>query len=144
MRSGGDAGARGRLAEWLAAGFVLLTVGYPLAVLALQAVFPEALAGSLEGAGKAFAELWRTPGVGEMLGNSLRWGAATTLGAWLLGVPAGWALGRFDFPGRRLARLSLLAPVMLPPFLLALAYILLLQPGGLWEQAAGVDRKSVV
>ena len=138
MKARGDGGSRGGPAAWLAMGFVSLTVGYPLAVLALQAVFPEGLAGSSEGGGEAFAELWRTPGVGEMLGNSLRWGAATTVGAWLLGVPAGWALGRFDFPGKRLARLSLLAPVMLPPFLLALAYILLLQPGGLWEQAAGV------
>lgn len=125
-------------AAWVACAFVVLTVAYPLAVLAVQAVFPEALAGGLEDAGRGFVELVRTPGLGEMLGNSLRWGAATTAGAWLLGVPAGWALARFDFPRKRIARLSLLAPVMLPPFLLALAYILLLQPGGLWEQAAGV------
>lgn len=123
---------------WGACAFVVITVGYPLAVLAVQAVFPEALAGSLAETGRGFAELVRTPGLGEMLGNSLCWGGATTAGAWLLGGPAGWVLARFDFPGKRVARLSLLAPVMLPPFLLALAYILLLQPGGLWEQAAGV------
>lgn len=123
---------------WLAAGAVLVTAGYPLIVLAAQSIWPEALAGDFDGAGSAFAEMARTPGVAEMLLNSLRWGAATTLGAWLLGVPSGWALARFDFAGKRLARLSLLAPAMLPPFLLALAFILLLQPGGLWEQAAGV------
>lgn len=138
MKARGETEGRAAWAAWVATGFVVLTVGYPLAVLAVQAMFPEALAGSLSGAGSAFVELTRTPGLGEMLGNSLRWGAATTAGAWLLGVPAGWALARFDFPGKRLARVSLLVPVMLPPFLLALAYILLLQPGGLWEQAAGV------
>jgi iron(III) transport system permease protein len=138
MKARGEANGGAAWAAWIAAAFVLLTAGYPLAVLALQAVFPEALAGSLAGAGDAFVELMRTPGLMEMLGNSLRWGAATTLGAWLLGVPAGWALARFEFKGKRLARLSLLVPVMLPPFLLALAYILLLQPGGLWEQSAGV------
>ena len=138
MKARGETRSGAAWAAWLAAGFVVLTVGYPLAVLAVQAVFPEALAGSLAGAGSALGELVRTPGLGEMLGNSLRWGAATTVGAWVLGVPAGWALARFDFPGKRLARLSLLVPVMLPPFLLALAYILLLQPGGLWEQAVGV------
>jgi len=138
MKAGNTTKGGTSWAAWIACAFVLLTVGYPLAVLAVQAVFPEALAGSLAEAGRGFVELVRTPGLGEMLGNSLRWGAATTLGAWLLGAPAGWALARFEFPGKRLARLSLLAPVMLPPFLLALAYILLLQPGGLWEQAIGV------
>ncbi|MFA6288849.1 MAG: ABC transporter permease subunit [Opitutaceae bacterium] len=138
MKAGRKAKGGVAWAAWGACAFVLLTVGYPLAVLAVQAVFPEALAGSLAEAGKGFVELVRTPGLGGMLGNSLCWGAATTAGAWLLGGPAGWALARFDFPGKRLARLSLLAPVMMPPFLLALAYILLLQPGGLWEQAAGV------
>lgn len=124
-------------AGWAAAAFVALTAAYPLAVLAVQAVFPEALGGSLEGAGSAFVELVHTPGLAEMLGNSLRWAAATTVGAWLLGVPAGCALARFEFRGKRVARLSLLAPVMLPPFLLALTYILLFQPGGLWDQGAG-------
>ena len=138
MKARGETRSGPAWALWTAAGFVLITAGYPLAILAVQAVFPEALAGSLADAGAAFSELGRTPGLAGMLGNSLRWGAATTVGAWLLGVPAGWALARFDFPGKRLARLSLLAPVMLPPFLLALAYILLFQPGGLWEQALGV------
>ncbi|EIP96930.1 ABC-type Fe3+ transport system, permease component [Opitutaceae bacterium TAV1] len=123
---------------WLAAGFVLVTVGYPLAILAVQSVFPEALAGKFDGAFSAFAAMAHTPGLGEMLGNSLLWGLATTAGAWLLGLPAGVMLARIRFPGKRLARIVLLLPVMTPPYLLALAWILLMQPGGFWDNAGGV------
>lgn len=122
---------------WLATGFVAVTVAYPLAILLVQTVFPEVLAGSFTNAGKAFAELTRTPGIGEMLLNSLRWGTATTCGAWLFGIPCGILLARAEFRGKRLLRVGLLLPLMTPPYLLALAYILLMQPGGLADQWTG-------
>ncbi len=138
MRTRGEPLNQATGAAGIAVAFVAVTVAYPLLVLSLQALFPQALSGHFSDLGAGFRAMAKKPGLGPMLLLSLAWGAATTGGAWIIGVPAGWALARFDFPGRRLARLSLLAPVMLPPFLLALAYILVWQRGGLAEQMFGV------
>ena len=46
-------------------------------------------------------------------------------GALLLGLPAAYALARYDFPGRRLIEAALLMPLVLPALVLSIALTLL-------------------
>lgn len=117
--------------------FVCCTVGYPLAVLFMQSLWPEALAGSAAGFLSAYAEIFRTPGLGTMLLNSVLWGVTVTIGSWLIGVPSGWLLARSDVPGKNWLRLTLLIPAMSPAYIAALAYIMIIQPGGFGDMAGG-------
>ena len=110
-----------------------ITVGYPLLMLFLQSVFPNLMHGSFKGAFKAYQEVWAMEGLAQMWVNSLACGATATLLSWLLGTFAGWLLARTDIPGKTWLRVSLLIPVMSPPYLLALAYVLIFQQNGLSE-----------
>jgi len=110
--------------------FLLLTIGYPVSVLFLQSFFPDILGGSLGGFFSAYLRIFQTEGIPTMLWNSLLWGISTMAGAWILGIPCGYLLARTDLAGKRFARLMLLIPVMSPAYITALAYILVMQPGG--------------
>ncbi|MDF3130058.1 iron ABC transporter permease [Kiritimatiellaeota bacterium B1221] len=120
--------------------FLLLgtAAGYPLTVLCLQAVFPHLLSGGFGEIFQPFTEMIHTEGLGQLMGNSLAWAGATTLLAWMLGIPCGWFLARTRLPGKGLARLTLLAPVMTPPYVGALCYILIFQTRGFGDRILGI------
>lgn len=59
----------------------------------------------------------------HLAGNSLLLAALTTVAALLLGVPAGVLVGRTDLPGRRLLAALLAMPLLLPPYLNAVAWM---------------------
>ncbi len=115
---------------WMGLGVLGLTIAYPLLVLFLESFFPGWMVGDAESPFAVYWTMWQTPGLVEMLRNSLAWAACTTLGAWVLGLPCGWLLARTNLPGARWARILLLIPIMSPAYLNALAYVLALQPGG--------------
>lgn len=119
-----------RWAVWGALVFLSVGAGYPLLLLFAQSLFPGILAGDFSRFGEAYRDVFRVQGMGEMIRNSLAWAGATTVLSWLLGIPFGVFLARVDFRGKRLARLSLLIPIMTPPYIAALSYILVMQPGG--------------
>ncbi len=118
----------------LSLAFVLVATGYPLAILFAQSLFPDLLGGSLEGFMSAWMRVFETPDLVVMLRNTLAWGLAVTVVAWIFGVPCGYWLARTNMPGKLWARLSLLAPIMTPPYIAALAYILVMQDGGFAER----------
>jgi putative spermidine/putrescine transport system permease protein len=62
--------------------------------------------------------------------TSLVVAAATTLAALLLGLPAAYALARFDFPGRRFVETALMMPLILPALVLSIALTLLFSRSG--------------
>jgi len=62
------------------------------------------------------------------LGASLRVAVTAATFAFVLGLPVGVALSVYDFFGRRLLGVVLLLPLLLPPFLLALGWTMLLGP----------------
>ncbi|WP_019626791.1 porin [Thioalkalivibrio sp. ALJT] len=72
-----------------------------------------------------------------MLWNSFAWAAATTVVSWIFGVPCGYLLAHTNLPGKLWARLSLLVPIMTPPYIAALSYILVMQDGGFFDQLLG-------
>lgn len=118
-------------------GFLALAAGYPVILLFAQSLWPNLPAGKLDGFFQPYLEIIRTEGVPEMLWNSLAWACATTSVAWVLGIPIGWLLARTRLPAKGFARLTLLAPVMTPPYIAALSYILIMQPQGLGDSVTG-------
>lgn len=121
----------------LCAGFFLIATGYPLALLLLQSIFPGFLGGNWDN----FLDPWRrmlaTPDIVSMLRNSLAWAGSVTVVSWVMGIPCGYMLARTNMPGKIWARLSLLVPIMTPPYIAALAYILIMQEGGFSDSLFG-------
>jgi iron(III) transport system permease protein len=59
----------------------------------------------------------------ELLMNSTLLGAATAFVATIVGAPLGLLLARADLPAKSLLRLALIIPLVLPPYVLGLAWI---------------------
>ena len=57
-----------------------------------------------------------------LLANTAILGSGTALAATLIGVPLGVALARIDLPCKPLLRIALAAPLVLPPYIVALAW----------------------
>ncbi len=116
--------------------FVLLVV-----LLPAGSVFGGALAG---GGADRLPALFGDPLNRQALENSLEQGGASALLAGALGYPAGIALGRFSFPGRRLLRAFLLVPFLLPTLVVVVGFEELFGPAGfgpaLWPALAGLGR----
>ncbi|WP_111655971.1 ABC transporter permease [Isoalcanivorax indicus] len=129
-----------RLLPWpvmLCMLFLGITAGYPLLLLFLQSLFPELLGGSLDGFLSAYRAIGDTPEIGTLLWNSLSWAGAVTLASWVFGIPCGYLLARTHMAGKGWARLSLLMPIMTPPYIAALSYILVMQDGGFADSLLG-------
>jgi len=117
--------------------FVLTAlIGYPVVMLLIGALAPDLPAGRLDGFGAGFVRIFSTEGIVPMLANSVRWALATTLLAWAMGIPCGWLLARTDLRCAGIARIAILVPMMTPPYVLALALTMLMQPGGLGDRWA--------
>jgi putative spermidine/putrescine transport system permease protein len=72
------------------------------------------------------------------LRNSLAVGSASALLATAFGVPAAFGLWRAGFPGRRLALALILAPMVVPSIVTAVALLLAYGPLGLANSFAGL------
>ena len=121
----------------LCLSFLFIATGYPLALLFLQSLFPDFLGGNFEGFFDAYRRIAETEDMVQLLWNSFAWAGATTLVSWVFGIPCGYFLARTDLPGKLWARLSLLVPIMTPPYIAALSYILIMQPGGFSDSLIG-------
>ena len=67
---------------------------------------------------------------GRLLYNTALLGTGTALLATLIGVPLGIALARISLPRKAFFRLALSAPVLLPPYIVGLAWTYLGSGGG--------------
>lgn len=68
------------------------------------------------------AEFW------NMVWTTVQFAVGSMLGAMVLGVALAWVVERTDLPGKRGLRICLTLPMAIPPFLLAIGWILLLSP----------------
>lgn len=78
----------------------------------------------------------------ELLMNSALLGAATALVATILGAPLGLLLARADLPAKSLMRLALIIPLVLPPYVLGLAWIYFSGSAGIVVHLLGRDPLS--
>ncbi|MBI1852570.1 MAG: iron ABC transporter permease [Planctomycetes bacterium] len=70
----------------------------------------------------AYGDVWLDSRRWSLFESSLLVGIATAIGAVLLGVPVALAITRFEFPGRTLVRTLYPLPLLLPPFVHAIAW----------------------
>ncbi|KKW67521.1 ABC transporter permease [Lampropedia cohaerens] len=115
-----------------------LLVAVPLLFILLQAVFPQLAQGSLAAPLSHLSATLGDPVLLELTGNTLALGVAVVLVSALIGVPLGVLRGLFQVPFARMWDLLLLVPFMVPPYIAAMGWILLLQPGGYAQQILGI------
>lgn len=117
---------------------LVLVVGLPVLMVVLQAIFPEVAQGRF---GQPFAALTQTlsdPVWLELTGNTLKLGVGVVLASLLLGAPLGVIRGACRLPGAALWDLLMLTPFLIPPYMAAMAWTLLLQPNGYLQQLTGI------
>ncbi len=106
-----------RATIWTIMGFFLLNIVFMIATVVVNSVatrwfgtpLPQGF--TLDWYGRA----WDDFQLAHILVVTLKVVAATVLLSILLGVPAAYALARAQFPGKRLAMLLILLPMMVPP-----------------------------
>ena len=104
----------------------LLPVGYLLTMV-------------LMGTDGAYALVWLDARQRGLLSNTALLGTGTALLATAIGAPLGLVLARIALPGKGLLRLALAAPVLLPPYIVALAWTYLGGSRGFLASLAGRD-----
>lgn len=113
---------------------LLVLVGAPLVMLAGQSVLSGGRA-SLE----AYASVASRSLYYQAILNTLVLGLGAAALSVIFGTPIAWAVARTDMPLRRVVRTAVTAAYIAPPFLLAVAYVILAAPntGALNRVVAG-------
>lgn len=119
-------------------GTLAALVVVPLLFVVLQASFPDLAQGSFARPLTHLEDTLRDPAIPGLIGNTLKLGLAVVLASALLGIPLGVLRGLFDVPLARLWDLAFLVPFMVPPYIAAMGWILLLQPAGFLQQLSGL------
>lgn len=78
----------------------------------------------------------------DLLLSSSRLGIGTAALATIIGAPLGLLLARADLPVKRLLRVALLVPLVIPPYILGLAWIYIGGSAGLLARVLGRDLLS--
>jgi iron(III) transport system permease protein len=89
-----------------------------------------------------YTRLFAEPRERQLMLNSVLLGAGASLLATLIGAPLGLLFARARFPLKRLLRIALVTPLLIPPYILALAWIYIGGPVGLMARLAGRDPLS--
>jgi iron(III) transport system permease protein len=113
----------GRGAVWLIPGvLVALVVVPPLVWMAIKSLSSETTgAFSFEN----YVTVFTRPDFTQALLNTLLMSGATAIFSTLLAIPAAWAVSRSNMPFARTVRILILVTFVTPPFLGAIAYVLL-------------------
>lgn len=78
----------------------------------------------------------------ELFVNSVCLGAGSAMLAVLIGAPLGLLFARASFPFKRMLRIALVTPLVVPPYILALAWIYIGGPAGIVARLFGCDPLS--
>lgn len=108
---------------WLTAGSIVL-----LLALVLWLSFQQGLLGSEGLTLDHYASLMQQPRLGATLLNTVILGTGTLAIALLLAVPAAWLIHRTDLPLRSVLVTLIVLEVLIPSFLKAIGWIMLLSP----------------
>jgi len=106
----------------------LVAVAIVVGALALVPIIYLAIR-ALDGGADAFAPLFRARTL-ELVGSTLALGTAVGLGAIGLGLPIAWLTVRTDLPWRRGWSVLAIAPLAVPSYLLAFAFVGAFAPRG--------------
>jgi iron(III) transport system permease protein len=131
---------------FLAAAIILIfIVVAPLLRLVLSS-FQDARTGALTLAN--YIAAYGTPRHITALLNTVAMGAGVVVLSTIFAAPLAWACSRTDMPGRGFIRLAVVGAFVTPPYLAAIAWILLAGPNAgwinkLWFAATGLDQHLV-
>lgn len=118
-------------------------VGSAVALFVLCCLLPIGyLVMSVSGSSAASAALWLDPRQRGLLWNTTLLGTGTAVLATAIGAPLGLVLARIALPRKALLRIALAAPVLLPPYIVALAWTYLGSSRGLVATLVGRDLLS--
>jgi iron(III) transport system permease protein len=138
--SGGDVPARASLGEamrgwWRVNGWpvtltviLLLLVAVPIISVIAASLRPGGLPLDNGWTVKHYTSIWGAAYTYRLLGNTLMFAFGSTVFSILVGGTLAWLLERTDVPGRGLFRAAILMPMMTPPLLLAIGWVLLTSP----------------
>jgi putative spermidine/putrescine transport system permease protein len=121
---------------------ILFGVLLPLVPLFVWSVshgwwFPDILPSALSG--RAWSYVFSLDsGVAEAIGNTLLVSLLVCLLCVVLGVPAGRALGLYQFPGKRVVEFVILAPLIVPPLAVVMGIHVFFIRNGLVDTLMGV------
>ncbi|WP_176084624.1 ABC transporter permease [Martelella sp. HB161492] len=93
-----------------------------------------------------WVDMWQNSSLKSALATSYTLAPSTAILALLLSLPTSFALGRIAFPGRELAKMLCLLPLIVPPFITAVFFSSILFQLGLagWRMGAIIFAHSVV
>jgi iron(III) transport system permease protein len=89
-----------------------------------------------------YRQLLTEPRQRGLLLTSIVLGGGAAIFATVLGAPLGLLFARSRLPAKRVLRIALIVPLVVPPYVLALAWVLLTGPVGLFARVAGRDLLS--
>ena len=115
--------------RWGAGTPAVTVVGLAVAV-PVVAVLWRAVRDGDGWSGAALTRILGSPRTWRLLVVTVAQATASTALTLVIGLPVAWVLGTFRFPGRRLVRLVVLVPFVLPSVVLATAVASVLGPGG--------------
>ncbi|WP_233836688.1 ABC transporter permease [Paraburkholderia sp. ZP32-5] len=116
-----------------------ILVALPIIFVVLQAVFPHFALGAFDHPFGVFGQTFGDARTWTLLAHTVGFGGAVALSSIALGVPLGALRALFRVPFARVWDLLIAAPFLMPPYLVALGWILLMQPRGYLDQATGVN-----
>lgn len=119
-----------QLVGFLAAGFLLVALGYPLLVILARSW----------GGWAAVGEVLASPYYLGRLGFTTFQALLSTLLTLLLGLPGAALFARYRFPGKRLIRTAFTIPFVMPTVVAAIGFLALVGPRGL----TGVDLRGTL
>ena len=123
-----------------------LTLGLAVTLFVLFCVLPVVymLIVSLTDASGSFTlnnyrQLLTDPRQRGLMLTSILLGGGAAIFATVLGAPLGLLFARARLPAKRFFRIALIVPLVIPPYIMALAWVLLTGSVGLFARAAGRD-----
>lgn len=103
-------------------------VAVPLALLLVASFKPSGLPLD-EGWGVGhYLTVYGDPGFWDLLGNTLQFAIGCAVGALAVGGGLAWLVERTDLPFKGASRVMIALPMVVPPFLLAMGWVLLASP----------------
>jgi len=134
---------RASLLRWenAPAALLLATLCYlvltPIALLLIASLKPTGLPLDAGWGVDNYVKVYGDPSFYRLIGRTLQFALGCMVGALIVGGLLAWLVERTDLPWPRAARAMILVPMVLPPFLLAMAWIMLASPRtGLANQLA--------
>ncbi len=107
---------------WMPSALIALLMAAPLVYLLYQGLSVES---------ELWARLWRTR-LPQLFLNTLALTVTVTMGALVLGLLLAWLVERTDLPGKKLFKSLLIAPFILPCYLVAIVYTAFFGKAGLF------------